>query len=151
MNITLQVMLYPANHDLSYNLEKQAVRYRRGDIVKVYLTSEIVEPPTIGTRMAFIHITGVPDVAPFEDIKNILTRSIHNEVYLNRPVLRRRAWRLPNANLPQAIKNQLIATQEITVTWTQAKPYIRKKAIVNALDVLQDNEATEITDTDIAA
>ena len=225
MNITLQVILTPATHDLSYNPAKAARRYRRGDIVGVLLSSEVTEPPNPNTRLVFVHITGAPD-RPIQTIRNKLTNNIRSRIpysdvvpvfiwdemeaaggyspFLDIPTVsmspdidvtmvvrpadlietqakfatitsttqdpqtfaytivgtvntwlltgeiyqkdRRREWRIPPGIVPTGLRNQLINDREIAITWTQAKPYIRKKIISNRLDPSTDDESTELVD-----
>lgn len=121
MDITLQIMAYPPTHDLSYNLAKEARRYKRGDIVAVYLRSEVVEPPHIGSRMVFIHIIGVP-VTAIQKAKKLM--DAHFDSINIRILLKRRRFNIDPQSLPVSVRNQLIANREITVTWTQAKPYL---------------------------
>ena len=121
MDITLQIMAYPPIHDLSYNLAKEARRYQRGDIVAVYLRTNVVEPPHVGSRMVFVHITSVPITAIQKAEK--LINAHYDSVNINL-LLKRRRFNIDPQSLPLAIRNQLIANREITVTWTQAKPYL---------------------------
>ena len=47
------------------------------------------------------------------------------------------------------IKNTLLTTKQITVTWQKAKNYIRKKGVVNRFDRAQDNETSKLADADL--
>lgn len=114
-------MAYPPTHDLSYNLVKEAKRYKRGDIVAVYLRSKIVEPPHIGSRMVFIHITNVPVIAIQKAEKLMMS---YNDSVNTETILKRRRFNINPQSLPLAVRNALITNREITVTWTQAKPYL---------------------------
>jgi len=68
------------------------------------------------------HATGVLrfDIASLDVIK-----AFRAEMWLftNRLVLRHR-YRIDPASLPATIRNALIADREVTVTWTQARPYL---------------------------
>ena len=134
MDITLQVIFNPKTHDLSYDTQKQARRYRRGDIVGVMLTGN-TGLPSFNRPFAFIHITGVPN-RPIAQIRARLTTPAFDPLVLvndNPAQLRRRRWRIPRSILPQGIIDQLIANRQVTVTWAQVKPFVRKKLISNKL------------------
>jgi hypothetical protein len=62
---------------------------------------------------------------------------------------RKAKWRIPASILPVNIRNTLLTNREITVTWEQAKPFIRKKVVANRLNATQDDETTELADGDI--
>ena len=64
-------------------------------------------------------------------------------------IARSRAYRIPPSILPAAKRNKLLADREITVTWAQAKPFIRKKLVAVDTDASADDETTELTDGDI--
>jgi len=130
MDITLQIMAYPPTHDLSYDPAKEARRYKRGDIVAVYLRSEIVEQPTAGGRMVFVHITDVPIIA-IQKAEKLMNP--HYDLININMLLKKRRFNIDPQSLPVAVRNQLIANREITVTWTQAKPYL--KDMVTSLPV----------------
>lgn len=119
MDITLQIMAYPPTHILPP--EKEARRYKRGDIVAVYLRSECPEPPALGGRMVFIHILDVP-ITAIQKAKRLMIAIYSNDTI---PVLlNRRRFNIDPQSIPIAMRNALVANREITVTWTQAKPYL---------------------------
>jgi len=150
MDITIQIMLVPPTHDLSASPEKDAARYRRGDIVSVYLSSEITEAPSPASRLGFVHITAVPDSIPFSKIKSELLSSSYDPVILIDPdVWRKRKWRIPASVLPVDVRNTLLADREVTFTWSQVKPYVRKKIIYNKLNSSTDDESNVLVDVDV--
>lgn len=159
MDISLQIIVEAASHDLSANPEKEAARYRRGDIVGVYLTSD-VGAPSLNGRLGFVHITGVPDSINISKIKNRLLGEIIDRVTVSDPdipggtvdtvdLIRRRAWRIPPSIIPVGVRNQLLTNREAAVTWGQIKPYVRKKIVSDRLNASLDNETTELTDSDV--
>lgn len=162
MDISLQVIVIAANHDLSTNPQKEAARYRRGDIVNVYLTADVGSPSLI-RRFGFIHITGIPDgpdpEARFAKIEALLGDGVVDRVLVpdtdlpemveEATLVRTRAWRVPPSIIPVAKRNQLLTDRETTVTWTQAKPYVRKKMVTIKTDASADDETTELMDGDI--
>ena len=150
MDITLQVMIEPPTHDLSYDAAKNAARNRRGDVIGVYLTSDVTEPPNPNGRLGFIHITGVPDVLSFDRIRERLTSAFHDPLLVTEKVMwRKRKWRIRASVIPAGARNTLLTTKELTVTWLQAKPYLRRKEVFNRLDVTADDETAELSDVDV--
>jgi len=146
MAITLQIMLDAPTHNIDSSIDNSA-RNKRGDICAVYLTSEVgVTNPD--NPMGFIHITDEPDKA-YEKIKERLTSPIRNEVILDRPILRKRKWRILASAIPISARNRLLTDREITVTWNQVKPYIRKKIIISQSNPALDDEIIILTDEDI--
>lgn len=147
-DVTLQVVVVAATHSLE-TPEKEAARDRVGDIVGAYLTSQVGSPNLTG-RLGFIHITGVPDAIPLRKVRDKLLRPCLNpDVETTRDgsgagdisttldpatnplsrqrILRKRAFRIPPSVLTAALRQELLDNREITVTWAQAKPRIRKK------------------------
>ncbi len=233
MDISLQIIVIAANHDLSHNPLLDASRHRPGDIVQALLRANTKTPKPF-SPLGFIHIDGVHDgpdpVARFAKIQKILgseirttqqeaiivpligwqaaqsigdkynfidtpTESMTPDVFIRlscnpvdlvdtqakfnnitfimqNPVTliytlegtatavklsgsvpaiaRKRAWRIPPNILPGVKKNKLIANREITVTWAQVKPFIRKKRVTIDTDRTADDETTELTDGEIA-
>jgi len=116
LDITLQIMAFPSTHTLP--LEEEAVRYKRGDIVGVYLSSKVPEPPSLTSRSVFIRITDVPSTA-IEKAKKLIREDIDANV-----LIRRRQYNIDPQSLPSGIKQKLLTDREVTVTWIQAKPYL---------------------------
>jgi hypothetical protein len=184
VNVTLVVVLNPANHALPN--DKQARRNKRGDIVDIRFTSDVGAPQG---RLGYVHITGVPD-RPLEFLKEKLldpltvlipySDTVDQEFYdkwvakgvwpmfaawpttvvnngngtytatgLRYVLARKRGWRIPASVLPANVRNQLLNNREITVTWLQAKPYVRNKIVADRFDSTQDDETTELSDSDI--
>ena len=125
--------------------------YLKGDIVSASLMhgEECTNP-----RFVLVNITGVPDKAPPSILLKRIKRMLEKENFVlegNPPVprrLRRRQWHLKPADLPVGARNTLLADRKITVTWTQAKPYLKRRFVVVEDDVSQDTE-TPITDDDV--
>jgi len=139
--------------------QKLAARHRTGDIDFVHevtdgfadwVGGEYIIRAVIKPWHAVIFITGIPD-GPNAKAKALRIRQLL--MAGNRDgsgvLIRRRVWRIPPAILPSALRTKLQTTQTATVTWDQAKPYIRKK-IVNVLtDATQDDETSQLTDADV--
>jgi len=143
-------MLNPATHDLSYDPAKEAMRYRVGDVFDVFLTPANFTF-SMDTRFGFIHITNVPDVYSIETIKKALSAPVRSTVIIdNPPLYRRRKWRIKPSAIPVGARNAMIANHELTVTWTQAKPYIRKKVVIDNLNAALDDDSTELVESDVA-
>jgi len=145
MDITLQVVIDAPAHAIRGDA-KIACRYRAGDIVGVYLSDEILAPPNPSTRMGFVHITNAPDTYSFNTIKRVLTQPI---ITTHGGVDRRRAWRIPPSILPISARTTLINDREISYSWAQARPYVRKKLVVSLYDPSQDDEDTALVDEDL--
>ena len=170
VDVTLEIILEPATHDLSYDPKKAARRYRRGDIFEVHrstdiatLTNGVYHLPSIGTTVfGYIHIRGVPN-ARARRMREVLTRDsgetrtvsrIDPETMLaaNREVVdnhRMRRWRIPRSVIPPTARARLLADREITVDWTTFRDKIRRKVTANRLDVSQDDESNVLIDSDL--
>jgi hypothetical protein len=103
--------------------------------------------------LAMVRVLGVPEVIPpvplLKRIKQTLENSIQNNQGMsNKKTLRRRRWFLDLANAPQAVKIALRDDREYTATWTQVKPYIKRRIVVDDNDESRDTFAV-ITDDDL--
>jgi len=148
VDVTLEIMLEPATHDLSYDPEKAARRYRRGDILTGWVASQYatltdgkyrLNAGAAGSPFAYVHITDVPNSIALK-LRDKLTERLEE---------RRRRWRVPQSVLPAAIGAELLTMGEITVDWTAAKTRIRRKIIINPLDASADDESNQLTDSDV--
>ena len=172
VDITLEIMLEPATHDLSYDADKNARRFRRGDIFEVHRTTDIAtldgsgdyRLPSIGTSVfGYIHVKNVPLAAALKiraaltkDTGETITRSVTDpdtgevtevvEPYHSR----RRKWRIPRSVIPAAAKTKLLAEREITVEWAVFRDKIRRKIITDRLDPSLDDESNAVSDSDLA-
>ena len=157
MNVTLQVMLNAPDHPLEGM--KAAARYKTGDILNVYITENCatlqgdssykLNSPCTHPRFAFVHITGVPDIS-INTIRKKLSIAIEDNTDPEKPTLvRRRLWHIPTSIVPVGIRQTLLTDHEVTLTWSQVKPYIRKKLVSNALAPDTDNITTELQDIDL--
>jgi hypothetical protein len=161
-NYSLVVMVAPATHDLSYNVQKEAGRYRRGDIVDIVLTSK-TQAPNVNGRLGYIHITGVPNRISLARAKEVLLSlvTIDDPDYVNsgldidigqdvrQLITRTRQWRIPVSLIPLAKRQAMLNNREFTVNWATVKPYIRKKIVADRLNAAQDNEDTALVENDI--
>lgn len=149
MNITIELLAIPKTHILS-DAAKEARRYRRGDIVEAFLRSEIIEPPSPNSPFIFIHINNVPDTRTFEQVKKKIMQPVYEPVIIVDPEeYRRRKFRIRLGQLPQAVIDELTATREYEVSWTQAKNFIRRKAVIDRYNPAGDDESNFITDADL--
>lgn len=136
MNLTLQVIITPANHPLS-DPAKRARRYTAGDVVDIFDadvvapfngTDHILRDVISDPRFVFVHVRGVPD-RPLGRIKDTLgAADIEYGLVNGEPVIiafhRRRKFSLLTSSVPAALRNKLLADRQITVTWTQVKDYV---------------------------
>lgn len=159
-DITIQVIVAPATHVIA-DLDKNARRYSIGDPVDVRLSSgwatrtgNVVScnfDPTIG-KFGYIHIIDIPDVIPFEKIKNVLLSPLENIAFVPPRLVRRRKYRVPLEKYAAApVVQAFMVAHQGTFTFTQAKTYIKKKGVINSQDASTDDETVSITDTDIAS
>ena len=74
-NVTVQSVAYLASHQMDEQgkmldaMKHQA--YYAGDVVDVYAL--IKDAPNPIGRLAFAHVTGVPDSVPFDELREVLT------------------------------------------------------------------------------
>jgi len=135
MDIALQVMLNPANHDLSYDAAKQARRFTAGDVLDGMLASDIAtldgngdyipNEPISSPRSGFVFITDVPNRA-IRKIKDWITRPEINAID-QETILRRRLFGVRVGSIPVAIRQQILTDRYITFTWTQVKNFLENK------------------------
>lgn len=97
----------------------------RGDVVDVWLTSALPEPPSVNQPFIFVHVTGAPDIA-FDRIKAKLTRPNMDDTTGEKFDGRRR-WRVRLDDIPAARRQQLKNTRETTVTWAVLKNFIKNQ------------------------
>jgi len=137
-----------ANTGITSDALKQSRRYAQYDVVNVYLRSDVVEPPSINSRLAFVHINNIPSTPVFEfaKIKSALTQCVASVVTPNQ-VDRVREWNLAALSEPQ--KSLLISDREITLTFAEFKIVTRKKYVANVSNATLDTFDTVITDADI--
>lgn len=147
-DISLLIVIVPADHDLSYDSYKQARRYRRGD------TCEVMAPSRVGqanreSRLGYIHMLNVPTPNINSTKTTLLDTIIDPLDPLGERVLRRRKWRVVISNMPTLFKDELLASHELTVTWGQVKLFLMKKIVTETLNPLLDDESISITDVDV--
>ncbi len=173
-DITLEIILDPSTHDLSYDLNKEAGRYRRGDIVHFWLAEEHATLDANGDYrliagaagvkvFGYIHIRNVPNprAARMRDVLMSSTGET-KEVVKTHPLLpgeaptetvpdmfRKRKWRIRRGVMTPTIRDRLLAEREITGTWQQMKPLIRRKIIIIRNDASQDDESNSLQDSDL--
>jgi len=153
MDITLQIIIRPATHALE-GMEA-ACRYRTGDIIDVYRANRFAELQEDGNYLmqsqmgndvfCYIHIKDVPDTLNRQRIKAKLLEP----VTILDELVRRKMWHIPPSILPVAFRQRLLADREATVTFIQAKNYIRRKTTPVLLDPDQDDITTTLTDGDL--
>lgn len=125
-NLTLIVI----GKSTEFDMLKVHHQWQAGDILDVLLTKNLGRvAPAPRTKMLWIKITGVP-AGPEGGAKRragFMVKHYWSPV-LNEwdaPMLARRRWRIPLQDLPAGIKQKLRDDRHVTVTWTQAKAFIR--------------------------
>ena len=172
VDVTLEIMLEPPTHDLSYDPEKAARRFRRGDILDVIRTDTFAELDVNGDyritegignlRFGYIHLLNVPN-ARAQQMRRVLTRDSGETItrQTNDPELglvdtehldnwRKRAYRIPRSVIPTAARTKLLAEREITVEWTTFRSRIRRKIAANRTDPSLDDESNAVTDAELS-
>ena len=155
-DISLEVMIDPATAPP----DREAMNYRRGEVVAGYPTSRVAEwngteykaNGGVGMpRTGYIHVRDVPaNVAP--KLRQVLTRDMYeiegDGVTIKK--LRRRLWRFVPSDIPANVMNRLLNDREITVTFTQLKNYVRKRLISAVVpdDPSADSDTALIADSD---
>ncbi len=135
MDITIEVISRETKHTLT--AEKEAARYKVGEILDIHMSDGLV-PKVKGEyvvtgipekfKTMFIHITGVPvSREGFEVLRDKLTRV--QMIPVVESMHSRRAWRVDIDAIPATAKDKLLAEKQINVTWTAAKPFIKKTDI----------------------
>lgn len=170
VDVTLEIMLEPASHDLSYNLEKAARRYRRGDILAVHRSADIATlngneyniTEGIGTRVfGYIHIRDVPS-ARARLMRDVLIRDteetktvdyddplLGNVIVTKSDVWRLRRWRIPASVIPAAARAKLLIDRELTVSWATFRDKIRRKNLTTRLNPALDDESVSVQNSDL--
>jgi len=165
---TIQIVLIPSTHTVD-DPEADAARYRIGDPCNVLLTEAIQKATGLpwayydgswkkrtgkAPKNGYIHVTGIPDSIPFLKLKSKVLETdwkIINAVSIppTRKPRRRRRFRVPLDKLPSHPKiDKLLATQEVTVSFTALKNFMRRKTVSNDLNQSLDNEDALLTSGD---
>ncbi len=121
MNFTIILLGKVKTHSLS--AQQEPGRWKRGDVVEVWLTAELTEPPSLNQPFIFVHITGAPNRA-FQRIKDKLTIANMDET-TGEIFDGRRRWRVRLNDIPADRKQELLDTRETTVTWNAFKTFIQ--------------------------
>ena len=164
VDVTLQIVLHPKTHDLSYNPNKAAERYRRGDIFEVHRSIDVATLvsgdwiiPDLGTNFfGYIHVRNVP-ITRARKMRDVLSAGTGETRLVSTDTgdvqvpdeYRLRRYRIPASIIPAAARAKLLADSQITVAWLTFRDAIRKKIISNRLDPLTDDESTPVTDTEL--
>ncbi len=85
--------------------------WKRGMVVEIYPDGVCTEPPTPGSKTVFVHIPRLP----VDTVSK----------YLEQTESRRRTHKIDWSLLPNAVKNTLVNTLELTISINQLKKYIR--------------------------
>lgn len=134
MNITLQILASEKN----YEPTKPSEKHRLGDIVNIYQTSQLTEPPSPNSPLVFVHITGVPNTL-IEKIKKLKEAKMGEESPTTgiKEFIFRHDWRVDRSMLSASIRQKLLNDRQITVTWEQAKPFIKRKSVAENASSLE--------------
>lgn len=138
MNITLQILVAPAQHVIA-DPAKNARRYTVGDVVCVWDadvvapyngTAHIMRDVISSPKFVFVHVRGVPAQITLERAREKLCSddSVFGTFDGEITVLeyrRRKKFAAVLSDLPANVRNRLQSDQQITVTWTQVKNYIK--------------------------
>lgn len=119
----------------------------RGDIRDVWITDGRRLNP--GVKYYYIHITGFPNVsrAKARRIRDMLTApeleptEIGPDGVQQYRLFNRRRWHIPRGLLPQQARRKLARDGELTVQWTTARNYLRRKLQKILRDDSEDGSA----------
>ena len=125
-NLTLIVV----GKSTKFDMLKVHAQWQAGDIFDVVRTARLGRvAPVPRTNMLWIHVEDIP-AGPLggQRRRAQFLFKHHWDLTLNEweaPMISRRRWRIPLVDLPVGIKNKLRDDRVVTVTWTQAKAFIR--------------------------
>ena len=102
-------------------------------------------------RNVLIGVRNIPDNAPEEVLLRRIRTMLQEPIRLHLDggrVLRKRAFRIRLQDAPLAIRQQLQTTRRVDVEWSQIRPHIYKRVLVDINDRDLDTN-TPITDEDL--
>lgn len=97
---------------------RNGLRWKAGEIVNIYLRSQIVEPCS-QPHMAFVHINNIP-----KSYKRIIKLLGHVNDGSGAQIVQSR-WRIRPDQLPTAVKYKLLNEREIVFEWDKVMPYLK--------------------------
>lgn len=97
---------------------KYTSRYQRGDIVSVYPTGTIIEPPSIENKCVALRI---PDLS-YDNAKSYDSPLYDDQLNM----VRKRKYQLLWADLPQTMKDSFIDNRFLITTRSEINPYIQE-------------------------
>jgi hypothetical protein len=164
-DLTVTILAHVGTDPLSG--KKEAMRYKVGDITQARLSVNVATKvgndyilggsgALSNPDVVYVHITDVPNAQAakagrlMEDERELTARGQpgggDEGDYISR---RLHKYRVEKQDIPAAARQALIDDGEITVTWTQAKPYIKKKVVIDEMDSTTDTEVI-LTDGDLS-
>ena len=164
--VTFQIVKTAHTHDLSHNIDADASRRKRGDIVEFVRTDRFAtwndvdgkwqwNTPILSPNLVFIHARGF-DQSRFLKAKKRFTEDLTvnnigriDESDEDADCARRSRWLIRYADLPNPVKSDLNTFKEATMAWTNLQPLTRKRTFVVRHDPSQDDETQAATDEDV--
>jgi hypothetical protein len=139
MNVSLQVFLNPPSHELEG--QKNAARYKRGDVIAVYETESLADwvdnefrhKDEFSSKWVFLHITETNRT--LEQIR----ASLMCEATSVEGMVRRRKMMVDPANISESLFNKLKLHGEVTVSFSELFPHLKNKEVTEDLDAEKDN------------
>ena len=130
MDFTLILLGKTSTHILSPERERE--RWKRGDVVDVWLTSKLTGPPSPDQPFIFVHVTSAPN----RDFARIRTKlAIANYSEMTGEIFNgRRRWRVRLDDIPVNKEKQLRNTRETTVSWDTFKTFIQNHRTGGAIN-----------------
>lgn len=124
-DITIHVMWDAPTHDIKtlggeIDSATTKSRYKKGDIVGIYLTSACTEDPNPSSRLVFANVTDVP-VTTLKKAQKMMEKDTATANSC------RRLWCVDPAALPQAVQDNLDTNRVINKPWSNVKPFILNK------------------------
>ena len=128
MNITIQFLVYAATHELP--TDEENIRLIRGDIIGVFESSEVPEPPSVNSKTMFLRINDFPDTLSInkrrlaEEHKNFFTNEIGEQ---DSEILHKRKYYFDQTLITVDEYNLLAVNKQLFVTWDRVKEVLKNK------------------------
>lgn len=123
---------------------------RLGDFIDI---SKLSNSPCRHQRFALLHIEDIPNKAEYvvflRRLKRTLTGRIEDRSNLSDvKLIRERQWFLAIPSLPNVAKTTLRDDKQLTTTWEQIRPYIKRRIAIDNDDESKD-QFEVITEDDL--
>ena len=113
--------------------------WKKGMVVAVYEDGEVVEPPSEGSKLGFIHVPGWPKAKAIKYLESAI-RDTPDES--GQPVVvKRRQFIFDWSQMPRSIKRGLKNDREVTTTKAKVKRTIRDQVTgISEIDIVDPSD-----------